>query len=266
VTVELDHIAIAGPDSRELIELLAGRLGGAPLFGREAAGFRWMLLRLGDGVHGMNVEILEPWRTEENPFLERFLARRGTGPHHLTFKTEDLRGMIDRLREANFDPADIDLSDPHWQEAFIRPAHAFGTIVQVAASDLRRPGMDELVLMSRNGRADELNQLAGGGGQPPRIWWDPPSHRGQDSVQLVRVVLAVDELTGPLRLYRDLLRGRVIGRDRESVDLAWSGGQIRLERNAEHPAGVMRLEAVASTSDVTLSLGSAELVISPRSA
>ena len=66
--------------------------------------------------------------------LARFVARHTEGPHHLTFKVPDIRAAIERFRTSGFTPVNINLSDPEWQEAFILPRQAHGTVVQIAQS------------------------------------------------------------------------------------------------------------------------------------
>lgn len=57
---DLDHIALAAPDTSAALEFLTGDLGGTILFGGQAIGFRPMQVWLGsaDG-DGMPVELLE---------------------------------------------------------------------------------------------------------------------------------------------------------------------------------------------------------------
>lgn len=67
-------------------------------------------------------------------FLSRFLASRGEGLHHVTFKTDDIRAAIARLEELGFELVDVSLENPHWKEAFLRPSRSHGTLIQVAQS------------------------------------------------------------------------------------------------------------------------------------
>ena len=116
---------------------------------------------------GMSVELLEPWATEQNDFLARFVARHGAGPHHLTFKVPDLSAALERLRGAGFQPVNIDLSDPEWKEAFLMPREAHGTVVQLAET-ARDFGT----------RADLLAHVAEHGpNMHPRWWVDPEPPR-----------------------------------------------------------------------------------------
>src|SRR5262249_34192796 len=61
-----------------------------------------------------------------------FVARHGPGPHHLTYKVDDLATTLDRVRTAGYQPVNVDLSDPDWKEAFLHPREAHGTVVQPA--------------------------------------------------------------------------------------------------------------------------------------
>jgi 4-hydroxyphenylpyruvate dioxygenase-like putative hemolysin len=69
-------------------------------------------------------------------FLQTFLDKRGEGAHHMTFVVRDVRLAVERARAAGLRVVDEDFSDPRWQEAFISPRSAFGTIVQLAQSSL----------------------------------------------------------------------------------------------------------------------------------
>jgi methylmalonyl-CoA epimerase len=130
--VALDHTAIAVRSIRGALPLYQDLLGGVPT-GYErinAKGFRWMTLRY---PNGSQVELLEP---TGDGFLSQFLDRRGEGPHHMTFIVADLRRAVERARDAGLRVVDEDYSEPRWQEAFISPRSAFGTIVQLAQTSL----------------------------------------------------------------------------------------------------------------------------------
>ncbi|MCZ7529989.1 MAG: VOC family protein [Acidimicrobiia bacterium] len=141
--MKLDHVAIATPDARDLLVHLVGTLGGVVIGGDQGVGFRPMQIRVGDGERGMTVEILEPWRTSDNDFLERFLDSNGPGPHHLTFKVRDIDDTLALVRDAGYSPVGVNTSDPVWKEFFLHPREAHGTVVQLAESgggDLSGPG------------------------------------------------------------------------------------------------------------------------------
>ena len=129
----LDHTAIAVRAIQAALPLYRDLLGGVPSGFEDlpARGFRWLGLRY---PNGSQVELLEP--AGPGGFLHEFLARRGEGPHHLTFMVRDLRRAVERARAAGLRVVDESYADPHWREAFISPRSAFGTIVQLAESDL----------------------------------------------------------------------------------------------------------------------------------
>ena len=97
--LDFDHVALATHDATPALELFVGRLGATDLYGAADRGFRWALVHAGDADGGMLVELLEPWSVEQDPFLARFLERRGEGAHHLTFKTKDIGRRLARLNE-----------------------------------------------------------------------------------------------------------------------------------------------------------------------
>ena len=129
----LDHTAIAVHDIQAALPLYRDLLGGVPS-GYErisAKGFAWMSLRY---PNGSQVELLAP--TGAGGFLHSFLARRGEGAHHMTFIVRDLRQAVERARAAGLRIVDEDYREPRWQEAFISPRSAFGTIVQLAQTNM----------------------------------------------------------------------------------------------------------------------------------
>jgi hypothetical protein len=85
--------------------------------------------------------------------VSRFLERHGEGLHHVTFKTDDIRGAIARVEALGYELVDVNLDDPSWQEAFLRPSKAHGTLIQLAQSSVPdevvaqrlRPNLDELL-------------------------------------------------------------------------------------------------------------------------
>jgi len=125
----LDHVSIAVTDARPTWPLLRGQLGGSWAISGTAPGFRFSTLRY---ANGMCLELLEPHRTDENPFVARFLARGGPGLHHLTFKVPDLAAAVEAATAAGYPCFGVRTVDPSWREAFIHPKVAGGTLVQLA--------------------------------------------------------------------------------------------------------------------------------------
>jgi methylmalonyl-CoA/ethylmalonyl-CoA epimerase len=131
--VAFDHTAIATRSIASALPLYRDLLGGKPNgFERQSnRGFAWLTLRYPNGAQ---VELLEP--AGESGFLHTFLEKHGEGPHHMTFIVADVRHAVERAKAAGLRVVDEDYRDPRWQEAFISPRSAFGTIVQLAQTSL----------------------------------------------------------------------------------------------------------------------------------
>jgi methylmalonyl-CoA/ethylmalonyl-CoA epimerase len=146
----IDHVAVAVRSIKDALPLFRDALGGEYLMGGDGSEtWRWLQLRYPGGG---KVELLEP--LGEEGFLARFLERHGEGLHHITFKTDDIRAAIEQVERQGYELVDVNLDDPHWQEAFLRPSKAHGTLIQIAQSalpdeqakeHLRPSNLDELL-------------------------------------------------------------------------------------------------------------------------
>jgi methylmalonyl-CoA/ethylmalonyl-CoA epimerase len=129
----LDHTALAVRDIHAALPLYRDLLGGVAS-GYEHLphrGFDWLTLRYPNGAQ---VELLAP--AGDGGFLHDFIARHGEGLHHMTFIVRDVREAVVRARAAGLRIVDEDYHDARWQEAFISPRSAFGTIVQLAQTNM----------------------------------------------------------------------------------------------------------------------------------
>jgi methylmalonyl-CoA/ethylmalonyl-CoA epimerase len=144
----LDHVAVAVSQIKPALKVFRDGLGGDYLMGGDVGSWRWLQLRYPGGG---KVELLEPLG---DGFLSRFLDSHGEGLHHVTFKTDDIQAAIAGLRAKGFELVDVNLDDPHWKEAFLRPSRTHGTLVQIAQSSapdevvkdrLRPSNLDELL-------------------------------------------------------------------------------------------------------------------------
>jgi methylmalonyl-CoA/ethylmalonyl-CoA epimerase len=231
--MDLDHVALATRDVRDALDVLVGELGGIVLFGGQSAGFRPMTMRLGNADEGMNLELLEPWAVDENDFLERFVAKHGAGPHHLTFKVDDLMVTLERVRIAGYQPVNVDLSDPGWKEAFLHPREAHGTVVQLAEAD-----------GDWGTRAEQIARVREQGPHGQPRWWPDSRVPGDRRGFLRRVVIGTPSLTAALGFFAGLLQGTEADGGEGWFELAWPGGaRVKLEHRPGHPPGIDRLEA-----------------------
>ena len=101
---KLDHIAFGVPDVAPVAELLAGHLGGRERGSGPGNGFVfWQWEFAGGGA----IEIIVPDGPPDG-FLHRFIAARGAGPHHVTFKVPDIHAALDRARALGYEPVGVD--------------------------------------------------------------------------------------------------------------------------------------------------------------
>lgn len=132
--LRMDHVAVAVRDPREGAALFSVALGGRFLFGgdNDRQGIRVVQFVL---PGGMKIELISPLR-DDAP-VARFLERRGPGVHHLTLLVADVEVAVARLTGLGYEVVDVDLSSPHWREAFVRPRSGCGTLLQLADTTAR---------------------------------------------------------------------------------------------------------------------------------
>jgi methylmalonyl-CoA/ethylmalonyl-CoA epimerase len=127
LVTKLDHIAIGMARLADAADVLVGRLGGRADSGGLGGGFRWACWRY-DG--GGRIEVIEP--VGADGFVHRFLAARGPGIHHVTFKVSSLGEAAARAEAQGYRLVGRDESDPDWQVAYLHPKEALGIVVQLA--------------------------------------------------------------------------------------------------------------------------------------
>jgi methylmalonyl-CoA/ethylmalonyl-CoA epimerase len=254
--VHFYQVALATHDAAAPLAALVGDLGGTVLSGGLAIGYRPMQVHLGDSTSGMKVELLEPWAVEENDFLDRFLTRHGEGPHHLTYKVDDLEATLDRVRAAGHTPVGVDLSMPMWKEAFLQPRDAHGTVVQLASSTSPHESALEEFAQVRD------HEMGLGFGQQ---WWPDPPPRADDATCLRRVVMVTPSIADALRFFEELLDGERRDAGEGWVELTWpGGGRLRLEQRDDHAPGIDRLELEAAGPSRELVIAGTRAVVNPR--
>ena len=126
---KFDHIAIGMERMADATDVLVGRLGGRPDSGGPGGGFRWAAWSFEDGG---SIEVIEP--AGADGFLHRFLAARGPGLHHVTFKVTSLGEAATRAETQGYRLVGRDESDPDWRVAYLHPKEALGVVVQLGQS------------------------------------------------------------------------------------------------------------------------------------
>jgi catechol 2,3-dioxygenase-like lactoylglutathione lyase family enzyme len=123
-----DHIAFALPRMADAVPFLVGVLGGVPHSGaRGGPEFRFGTWRY---ANGGKLEVIEP--LGDDGFVHRFLASRGPGIHHVTFKVPSLDEACERARVRGCEIVGDDDSYDDWKTAFLHPKQALGIVVQFA--------------------------------------------------------------------------------------------------------------------------------------
>ena len=196
-----DHLAVAAWNHDDVAREVGERLGG-----REIARFKegsWSGLQLAF-AGGIRLEVLEPIEAPKDDFLVRFLEHTGPGPHHVTFKVDDIEAAIAAMAPLGLEPVKVDLSDPNWKECFLHPRSGVGTVVQLA-----QPG----------GQWTALREPA-------------PSPPGAPTAEFVGIVVRADPDSAE-RVFGSLLGGRRHELGSGRVAYSWDGdGTIQVE-----PAG-----------------------------
>jgi catechol 2,3-dioxygenase-like lactoylglutathione lyase family enzyme len=202
----LDHLAVGTPALSAGWDLFADVLGGAWAYGGDSPGYWWGQLKFASGP---KIELLTPTGGPDAAFLDRFLAARGAGPHHFNFLVSDIETALARIKAAGIDPVGVNLANPHWKEAFLHPSAAHGIVIQVAQQD---------------GSPTSA---------PPRELPEPGPPTRLDLIEH-----HVSDLDGAVRLYRDVLDGRLEAADAGTAELTWPGGKrIKLVREDGLPLG-----------------------------
>ena len=203
VEAKLDHIAFGVPDAAPAADLLSGHLGGSEHGSGPGGGFvfwQW------DFAGGGRIEIIVPDGPRDG-FLYRFLAARGAGPHHVTFKVPDLHAALDRARSLGYEPVGVDDRSPGWKEAFLHPKQAQGIVIQFAESHPELEGEGDWT----------------GGIRPPF----PAVRRAHETAKVVGLLLSARNEARALRQWQTLLGGDV-ARERDRLLFRWPESPLRL--------------------------------------
>jgi methylmalonyl-CoA/ethylmalonyl-CoA epimerase len=216
--VRLDHVAFAVPEVAGVVPLVVGTLGGRERGAGPGAGFRFWQWEF---ANGGALEILEPDGPADG-FLHRFLAARGAGPHHLTFKVPDIRSAMRRASELGHQVLGFEDTYPAWMEAFLHPKRAQGIVVQLVESH---------------------PELAQGDWQPPPF---PPAPPPAPPVTLLGLRLASRSEARARAQWQDLLGGECAARGRDLV-FRWPESPLRVAVSIDPAAdeGPLALEVSA---------------------
>ena len=215
--IHFDHIAIAVHRLADASAVLVGALGGTPAYGAPTIPYNFYQWRFANGAR---LEVLEP--AAPDSFLHRFLAQRGPGVHHVTFKVPDLKQACARAESHGYEIVGYDDSDPEWAEAFLHPRQALGIVVQLAEV---RGGSD---------------------GVPPP--WPPPAAPANppSPVAVLGLRLRVSTRDRALKQWSSILHGEV-SENGDELTFRWPNSPMHLavEITPSHPEGPTAIEYTA---------------------
>lgn len=125
-----DHVAVAARQIGDLLPLYEGVLGGEVMYigpDDPLYGFRVVLVGFTDGS---KIELMEP--TSGSTFFDSFFRRCPEGGlHHVTFRVPDIDAALRSCTQAGYAVFGL-RRKPGWNEFFIHPSTAGGTLVQFA--------------------------------------------------------------------------------------------------------------------------------------
>jgi methylmalonyl-CoA/ethylmalonyl-CoA epimerase len=130
VIKRISHLGLAVRDLDQAIELYEG------VFGLKV-GHRWVAeadrmeaasLKVGD----IEIELMQPL-DEESP-VGKFIARRGEGIHHVSYKVDDVATSLERARDAGLETVDEkprEGGDGRTRVAFLHPKSVHGVLTEL---------------------------------------------------------------------------------------------------------------------------------------
>lgn len=223
--VNFDHVSIAVDELDRWSRTVSDELGMTLVEQDASRAFRYRLFSAAPGGLGPRLELLAPAEGVEPGFVNRFLERRGVGPHHLTFTVPDVEVWMARLTARGFPVVGVDLSNPQWREAFVPPDSVHDTVVQIA---------DSVLLSSVGVPVEGAVRRAG----------------------LVATVLRSTDLETSRRLFGTVLEG-VETRTPAGFDFDWPWGRLRVESGPTPGIGPLLHEGVRGRR---LAIGTASFV------
>lgn len=127
--MKIDHIGIAVKSLADAVQVYEHAIGMQIAGFDEVAdqGVRVAMLTIGES----RIELLEP--TSPDSPIEKFMARRGEGIHHIALRVDDLEQMLERLKAGG-----VRLIDEtprrgahNTRIAFVHPSSTHGVLVEL---------------------------------------------------------------------------------------------------------------------------------------
>ena len=129
--MKIDHIGVAVESIEGALPFYRKALGLEVSHREELASQRVRVAFLQAGE--TSVELLEP--AGEEGAVAKFLKTRGPGLHHVAFRVEDIKGEMERLRQAEVPPLEASprAGARGHLVCFLHPKHAHGVLVELVS-------------------------------------------------------------------------------------------------------------------------------------
>jgi methylmalonyl-CoA/ethylmalonyl-CoA epimerase len=131
--MKIDHIGIATNGIDEALAFWENALGLTNVHTEtvEDQKVRVAMLPIGES----RIELLEP--TSEDSPISKFLAKRGSGIHHIAVKVDDINSALQRLKENNISLIDETprIGAEGCLVAFVHPKSANGVLLELVQTD-----------------------------------------------------------------------------------------------------------------------------------
>jgi catechol 2,3-dioxygenase-like lactoylglutathione lyase family enzyme len=218
---DFDHTSFAVRDVLSWARRLRADLGATPIFGEVLREFRYLLLYVGNADRGARLELMEPC---QRGFLDRYLAKHGEGPHHLTFTVPDLGRAVADARSLGLTVVGESYEHPQWREAFIVPDGHHRVVLQLAQSDRTYPEPAELLTTHVR---DAARFPSSPEGTDPTWWASLWQTAIGSSARLGTTHLGTADLAFSRRFFEDAL-GASTEEGPGYLEFSWPSGSVRV--------------------------------------
>jgi len=126
---QIDHIGIAVPNLKDVAETLKEAFEMEPVFSEEVPDQKVKVI--GYHVGESTIEYLEP--TADDSPISRYIAKNGSGLHHIAYRVEDLEATLSKLQSKGFRLIDEKPRDGAEGKriAFLHPKSSNGILIEL---------------------------------------------------------------------------------------------------------------------------------------
>ena len=121
------HVGIAASNLDETVAFFTKTLGGELVSKERVSEHKLIsaMVKLGDN----HLEIMES--TDPDGVINKFIAKKGEGIHHISLEVKDIVKLIDLLEGKGVSVIGKQLTSPEVKVAFISPGSAHGVLIEL---------------------------------------------------------------------------------------------------------------------------------------